>query len=205
MINDLKIGDIVTRVNSQDIKYFSDIADAINGKDKIVIEIIRENNIIEKEFDLIFNQKVGKKIIGIRSINEPEINKYALIESLKKSFIFIPDYYVSTFKYLNKSYENKTLSQELAGPIGIVKMADQLMLDKMKGVLFIFISISLFVGLFNLIPIPLLDGGHIVYFTLRSFFSDHLPDFITKIYLIIGLTIISFLIIFVTFNDIFYK
>ena len=46
-----------------------------------------------------------------------------------------------TVKYLNRSYKNNTLSKELAGPIGIVKMADQLMLDKLKGVLFLFVMI----------------------------------------------------------------
>ena len=38
--------------------------------------------------------------------------------------------------------------------------------DKIKGVLIMFIMISLFVGLFNLLPIPLLDGGHIIYFII---------------------------------------
>ena len=84
-------------------------------------------------------------------------------------------------------------------------MADQLMLDKIKGILFLFIMISLFVAIFNILPIPLLDGGHILYFTIRSFFSDTLPHIITRIYLAIGITIISFLFIVVTLNDIFYK
>ena len=104
-----------------------------------------------------------------------------------------------------KSYADNTLSESVAGPIGMVKIADQLMLDKLRGVLFIFISISLFVGLMNLLPIPLLDGGHIMYFILRSVFSNSLPVFVTKIYLIIGVTIISFLFLIITFNDIFYK
>tara|TARA_Y100000590_G_C15301724_1_gene856596 strand:+ start:245 stop:499 length:255 start_codon:yes stop_codon:yes gene_type:complete len=84
-------------------------------------------------------------------------------------------------------------------------MADQLMLDKIKGILFLFIMISLFVAIFNLLPIPLLDGGHIIYFTLRYMFSDTLPHLVTRIYLVIGITIISFLFIVVTLNDIFYK
>ena len=84
-------------------------------------------------------------------------------------------------------------------------MADQLMLDKIRGVMIIFVMISLFVGIFNLVPIPLLDGGHIVYFALRRIFDDKLPHMVTRIYLAIGITIISFLFIFVTLNDIFYK
>jgi len=84
-------------------------------------------------------------------------------------------------------------------------MADQMMLDKLTGVLLLFVVISLFVGLFNLFPIPLLDGGHIVYFIIRKFFSNSLPEFVTRIYLMVGITIISFLFIIVTLNDIFYK
>ena len=79
------------------------------------------------------------------------------------------------------------------------------MLDQIKGVLFLFIVISLFVGLFNLLPIPLLDGGHIVYFIISKIFSNSLPEFITRIYLAVGITIISLIFILVTYNDIFYK
>ena len=51
-------------------------------------------------------------------------------------------------------------------------MADQMMLDKLRGVIFLFIVISLFVGVFNLLPIPLLDGGHIVYFIISKIFAN---------------------------------
>ena len=71
--------------------------------------------------------------------------------------------------------------------------------------LYAFIVISLFVGLFNLLPIPLLDGGHIMYFIIRRIFSNSLPEFVTRVYLAVGITIISFLFIVVTYNDIFYK
>ena len=202
-VNKIKKGDIVISVNNKNIKYFNDISRAIKDNDKITIDVIRDDNLITKEFDLYFDDEYGKYIIGIMSADIVEIKKYDLWLSLKKSFAFIPNYYVDTFGYLAQSYNNKTLKQNMFGPIGMIKIADQLMLDKIKGILFIFITISLFVGLFNLMPIPLLDGGHIIYFTLRSLFSDKLPTFVTKMYLIIGITIISFLFITITLNDIF--
>ena len=79
-------------------------------------------------------------------------------------------------------------------------MADQMMLDKLTGVLLLFIGISLFVGLFNLFPIPLLDGGHIVYFIISKIFSNSIPEFVTRIYLAVGITIISFLSSFFFYN-----
>ncbi len=149
----------------------------------------------------------GDKILEINniSIEESIIDKYNLIDSIKNSSLFNPTYYVASFSFLQQSYKENTLGDQLAGPIGIVKNADQMMLDQVRGVLFLFIIISLFVGLFNLLPIPLLDGGHIMYFIIRRIFSNSLPEFITRVYLAVGITIISFLFIVVTYNDIFYK
>jgi len=204
-INDIKEGDIIVLVNDYKIKKFDDIARAINKTNFISIDIIRNNKLISKQFELKFNKEIGKFIIGISSTNTPIINRFSFFNSFNQSIIFIPNYYSATFSYLIKSINNNTITKELAGPIGMVKMADQLMLDKIRGVMIIFVMISLFVGIFNLVPIPLLDGGHIIYFTLRRIFDDTLPHIVTRIYLAIGITIISFLFIFVTLNDIFYK
>ena len=143
--------------------------------------------------------------LGISSPKDPIIDKYNFIGSINNSLEFIPTYYVASFSFLQQSYKENTLGDQLAGPIGIVKNADQMMLDQVRGVLFLFIVISLFVGLFNLLPIPLLDGGHIMYFIIRRIFSNSLPEFVTRVYLAVGITIISFLFIVVTYNDIFYK
>ena len=203
--NDLRKGDFIKEINEIKINKFSDIRNAIKDKSFIKIVVFRDNEIITKEFELQFNKDLNQYIIGITSNDKPITNKYSLKNSIVESTFFIPNYYYATYKYLLNAINNNTITNELAGPIGIVKMADQLMLDKVKGVLFLFIMISLFVAIFNLLPIPLLDGGHILYFTLSYFFSDTLPQIITRIYLIIGIAIISFLFIFVTLNDIFYK
>ena len=204
-LNDIRKGDIIKSVNSHIIKNFIDIPKAI-GKDNFVsIQIIRNNNILTKNFELQFNEELNKYIMGISSTKNLIVNQFYFKDSLKNSFLFIPNYYIDTIQFLRNSIIENTLTKELAGPIGMVKMADQLPLDKIKGVLSLFVVISLFVGMFNLVPIPLLDGGHIVYFIVRHIFSDSLPHIVTRIYLTIGLTIISFIFFLVTFNDIFYK
>ena len=151
------------------------------------------------------DDEINSYIIGISSNNDPVIYKFNLSKSINNSFMFIPTYYSASIIFLKKSYQDNTLGEQLAGPVGIVKMADKMMLDKIRGVIFLFIVISLFVGVFNLLPIPLLDGGHIVYFVISKIFANSLPELVTRIYIVTGLTIISFLFIFVTFNDIFYK
>ncbi|MDC0232926.1 site-2 protease family protein [Pelagibacteraceae bacterium] len=203
--NDLRVNDIIISVNDIQIYEFSDIPKALGNGKYISILIQRNNEIIEKNFELNFNKEINRFVIGISSNSEPVVDKFNLYESIQQSLSFIPTYYSASINFLRQSYQDNTLKEQLAGPVGIVKMADQMMLDKLRGVIFLFIVISLFVGVFNLLPIPLLDGGHIVYFIISKIFANSLPELVTKIYITIGLTIISFLFIFVTFNDIFYK
>ena len=203
--NDLRVNDVIISVNNLQIDEFSDIPKALGGDKSISLLVERGGQIIEKNFDLKFNDEINRYVIGISTTNEPIIDKYNLNKSIKNSLIFIPTYYGASINFLKKSYQDNTLGDQLAGPVGIVKMADQMMLDKIRGVIFLFIAISLFVGVFNLLPIPLLDGGHIVYFIISKIFSNSLPELATRIYIATGITIISFLFIFITFNDIFYK
>ena len=203
--NDLRVNDVIISVNNLQIDEFSDIPKALGSDKSISLLVERDGQIIEKNFDLKFNDEINRYVIGISTNDEPIIDKYNLNKSIQNSLIFIPTYYAASINFLKKSYQDNTLGDQLAGPVGIVKMADQMMLDKIRGVIFLFIVISLFVGIFNLLPIPLLDGGHIVYFVISKIFSNSLPELVTRIYIATGITIISFLFIFITFNDIFYK
>ena len=203
--NDLRVNDVIISVNNFQIDEFSDIPKALGSDKSISLLVERGGQIIEKNFDLKFNDEINRYVIGISTNDEPIIDKYNLNKSIQNSLIFIPTYYAASINFLKKSYQDNTLGDQLAGPVGIVKMADQMMLDKIRGVIFLFIVISLFVGVFNLLPIPLLDGGHIVYFVISKIFSNSLPELVTRIYIATGITIISFLFIFITFNDIFYK
>ena len=203
--NDLRVNDVIISVNNLKIDEFSDIPKALGSDKSISLLVERGGQIIEKNFDLKFNDEINRYVIGISTNDEPIIDKYNLNKSIQNSLIFIPTYYAASINFLKKSYQDNTLGDQLAGPVGIVKMADQMMLDKIRGVIFLFIVISLFVGVFNLLPIPLLDGGHIVYFIISKIFSNSLPELATRIYIATGITIISFLFIFITFNDIFYK
>ena len=203
--NDLRVNDVIISVNNVQVDEFSDIPRAL-GNDKFISLLLdRDGQLIEKSFELKFNKEINRYVIGISTNSDPTIDKYNFNKSLQNSLIFIPTYYGASLNFLKKSYNDNTLGDQLAGPVGIVKMADQMMLDKIRGVIFLFIVISLFVGIFNLLPIPLLDGGHIVYFIISKIFSNSLPELVTRIYIATGLTIISFMFIFITFNDIFYK
>ncbi len=204
--NDIRVGDKIIEIDGIQIIEFNDISKLISENTEISIIIDRNEKLINKNIKLKFNEQYNKYFLGIGPSDEFIIlNKYNIYLSIKNSINFIYTIYSQTFIHLSKSFKNNTLQDELAGPIGIVKNADNFMLNNFGGIMFFFIVISLSIGLLNLLPIPLLDGGHILYFIVRRIFSNSLPEFVTKIYFVLGITIISFLFIVVTYNDIFYK
>ena len=206
MENDIKLGDKILEIDGVKIIEFSDISKLISDTTEINILIDREKKIINKNIKLKFNEQYNKYFLGIGPSDEYIIlNKYNIYLSSKNSFSFIYTIYSQTFAHLSKSFKNNTLQDELAGPIGIVKNADNFMLDNFGGILIFFILISLSIGLLNLLPIPLLDGGHILYFIIRRIFSNSLPEIVTRIYLAVGISTLLFLFLVVTYNDIFYK
>ena len=209
MESDIRVGDKIINIDDIEIIEFNDISKIISKKNEINITIDRNETFLNKTIKLKFNEDYNKYFLGIAPVNTTEQNiirnKFNPYLSAKYSFNLIYEIYDFTFSQLSKSFKNNTLQNELAGPIGIIKNAHNLMLDNLGGIFFFFIVISLNIGLINLLPIPLLDGGHIVYFIIRRIFSNSLPEFVTRVYFTVGITIISFLFLVVTFNDIFYK
>jgi len=89
--NDLREGDKILEINNISIEEFSDIPKAIGNNPSINILIERNNQIIEKNFDLKFNSELNRYIIGISSPQNPIIDKYNLIDSIKNSSLFAFD------------------------------------------------------------------------------------------------------------------
>ena len=202
----LKSNDLIIRMNNININNFNEVIKIVQTNKKIKIDFIRNNNLLSTSLETIFNKELNRNTIGIKvSSDNVKFIKYDIFTSFKKSILSISNFYYLNLFHLKKSFNENNLSKDLAGPIGIVKNAHNFKLDTLNGFINIFIAFSLIISLFNLFPIPLLDGGHILYFTISRIFSNTLPELVTRIYLAIGITIISFIFIFVTFNDIFNK
>ena len=75
-INDIRVGDVISNIDSNIISEFSDIPNAIANKKFLNIEIIRDNLIITKNIELTFNSEMNKYILGISSTQNPIIKKF---------------------------------------------------------------------------------------------------------------------------------
>lgn len=197
----LKPKDKIVKINDKDITLWSEMAEVIhNSADKqIKLEIYRDD---KKLVFYVTPQKdpvTGKGIIGITP--SYEIKKVGFIRSVMLGFLQPVNLSLYSLRYLFEKIV-KLQKPEVAGPVGIIQVLTKSVKSGLENFLYTVAVISTMLGLFNLFPIPLLDGGHI-FFSLVEAVTKKLPS--KKVFEIanfVGLSILLFLFMFATYSDI---
>ena len=159
-------------------------------------------NLVESVDNL--GNKVNKRMIGIKLIPyNNEINHIklgpgkALYHSIKEVY-FVTS---SSLKYLASMVVGKGDSSQLGGPIRIAKITGQVAEFGIIPFLNIMAYISISLGLINLFPIPLLDGGHLMFYGFEKILGRPLTQKTQEGFFRIGMFLLLSLMFFATFND----
>ena len=94
--------------------------------------------------------------------------------------------------------------EELGGPIKIAKYSGKTVEMGITAVIWFMAMISINLGVMNLLPVPVLDGGHLFFYIIEAIFKKPLPQKVQKVGFQIGLSLVLTLMIFTTFNDIWH-
>jgi regulator of sigma E protease len=108
-----------------------------------------------------------------------------------------------TFDYIGKLIIGRESADQLSGPIRIAQVSGQVATMGGIGALISLVAVlSVSIGLINLFPIPLLDGGHLLFYAIEAARGRPLSDRAQEIGFRIGLAIVVMLMLFATWNDI---
>ena len=112
-------------------------------------------------------------------------------------------YYVttSTLKYLGSIIAGSGDSSQLGGPIRIAKISGQVAEFGILPFISMMAYISISLGLINLFPIPLLDGGHLMFYAFEKVLGKPLSQKTQEGFFRIGMFLLLTLMFFATFND----
>ena len=209
----LQVNDIITSINKNEIKSVSEVPTQINisTNDNIEIKVLRNKE--ELSFmikpDVIIGKdnlgnKAKKKIIGIKiSPLNNEINKQKLGPSKAVYYAIGETWFVTktSLKYVGSVFQGKGDSSQLGGPIRIAKITGQVSQFGFIAFLSLMAYISISLGLINLFPIPLLDGGHLMFYAFEKILGKPLSQKTQEGFFRIGLFLLFSLMFFTTFND----
>ena len=121
----------------------------------------------------------------------------ALIHSVKEVY-FVS---ISSLKYIGTMIKGTGDSSQLGGPIRIAKITGQVAEIGLLPFISIMAYISISLGLINLFPIPLLDGGHLMFYFFEKVLGGPLKQKTQENLFRIGIFLLFFLMFFATFND----
>jgi regulator of sigma E protease len=207
---DLKTKDIITSINGQPLKYFDEVADRLKplAGETVKVSVLREGKTIERQLVVDENGKFGIQPVGSLSDIEKVgyytiVRKdYGLSESIGVGFTKFTGQITSYGSQLKKIFTPSTGAYK---GVGGFKAIYDIFPDTWSWEFFWQITafLSIMLGVLNLLPIPALDGGHVM-FLLYEMVSGRKPTekFLEKAQMV-GFFILIALVLFANGNDIF--
>jgi regulator of sigma E protease len=206
----LKKSDRILAINGAEINDFNEVRGivATNLEASLTFKIKRGEEILEikvtpkienrKDF---FGDEVKMPTIGIAAsemvhedLNLAQSFIHANVETYKTS--------IAIFKAIGELITGKRSVEELGGPIKIAKYSGKTVDMGIITVLWFMAMISLNLGVMNLLPVPVLDGGHLFFYVIEAILGKPLPPKTQQIAFQFGLALVLTLMIFTTINDV---
>lgn len=207
----LKTGDIITKIDDTEIVKGSDISDYFTKnplQDKeVTVTYQREGTeysaTVLPQMKEAYSLGWGYNSMRTGSEKNP-------IKVLKYSFMEVKFWIQTTVGSLGQMVVGKVSKDDIAGPVGIVDMiGDSYEAGKEVGLLYIFLSmanmcilLSANLGVMNLLPLPALDGGRLVFLLIEAVRGKPIAQEKEGIVHLIGFVALMLLMVFVLFNDI---
>ena len=207
----LKSGDTLLKIDNIEVKGLEQFVElVISRPDKRVdIEIQRNGETYLTEVNLgVKDDDSTKGFIGIgTTIDKEQINKYLAVEkySFPQNFTMAIDQtnemIVLTLNMFGKMITGQISGKNLSGPVGIAKDAGTVAKRGLIATLSFMAIISISLGILNLLPVPVLDGGQIVFVLVEKIIRRPLPEKIQIVFQQIGVGALLFLMVFALYND----
>ncbi len=200
----LRPGDMILAVNGKEITHWLELEALVSrdGKPKR-FTIKRDGKTFDVEITPRPSRDKKRFLIGVSREEERALKKYGVVESIHRGFAASVDMTVKLFSVIKGLIVGRYSLKTLGGPIMIAQVAGRAAHEGLSDILSLVAFLSLQLGIINLFPIPVLDGGHIMFMALEAIKGRPLSERFMGIAQQIGIALIISLMVLVTYNDIF--
>jgi regulator of sigma E protease len=209
-----KTGDLVVAINGRPVESFNEMQRMVSGSagETLAVTIDRDGSRLVlqakpalKEVKDNFGNVQHIGVLGISRSMAPEDLKLhpvappqAVVMAVQETWSVIE----RTLGYIGGVIAGREAANQLGGPIRIAQMSGQVASFGFVPLIQLAAVLSVSIGLLNLFPIPLLDGGHLLFYIIEGVRGRPLSERAQEVGFRIGLAIVLMLMIFATFNDI---
>lgn len=204
-------GDVVVAVEGRPVQRWDELAEVIRahegrpvsitverGGERLSVSVVPET----REVENIFGEKKAAPVIGVAAAGSVVVERVGPLSALGHGVLQTWGVIKLTVLGIIKLIERVVPADTLGGPILIAQIAGQTAQKGLLSVLFFAASLSINLGVINLIPIPVLDGGHLLFFGLEGLMGRPVSLRKREFAQQIGLFVLILLLLFVFYNDI---
>ena len=213
MVGGLEQDDIILEIDGNEVQSIMDVSKYItmSTSDFIDFKVKRsyEELLLQIKPDTVLSEdnlgnKLNKRIVGIKlgaynnEINHVKLGPAKAIYHAASEVYYVS---VSSLKYIGGMIVGKADTSQLGGPIRIAKISGQVATFGVIAFISMMAYISISLGLINLFPIPMLDGGHLMFYAFEKVLGRPLSQKTQEGFFRIGMFLLLSLMFFTTFND----
>ena len=193
-LSGLEVGDTILEINEKKISDFSQLRLMISSNENIKITFSRNDKIIVTNIKTV-DGKIGiKGTIETRKLNILD----SCFTSLQQFYNFIKMTLIGIYEMIT----GQRGAEDLGGPIRIAELSGDFWSKGIQSTLWFMMIISLNLGLINLFPIPMLDGGHLLLNLIEFVKGSPLNKKSLELVHMVGLVLLLSLMVFATYNDV---
>jgi regulator of sigma E protease len=207
----LKAGDIITQLNGKPVLWWEDVLGVVHKttEGSVTLKIKRQEKELMltmtpkvKEFKNVFGQKVTIGLLGITPSDEIKYVRYnpaqALSMAASKTWQLTWMTYLSLWRMATGAM---SLRESVTGPVGIFMVTSKAAYAGLPYLLGIMAILSISLGIFNLLPIPVLDGGHLLFLLIEKIRGRVVSEKVYERVTQVGIAFLVTLMIFVCYSD----
>ena len=209
----LEKGDFILSLNSQRISNFSQIKQKVEASrgEALKIEYWRKGKIYETEltplvvdiptetggFERIYRIGIVSDYLPFQPVKTKQSISWALVSSIESIYLIME----GSVKGLYHILFGNISSCNLSGPISIAETSGQMVKQGSVNYLWFIAVLSTAIGMINLFPIPVLDGGHLMFFTVEAIIGQKPNQKIVNTFMTFGFVLLVGLMLFSLLND----
>ena len=201
-ISGIKEGDLVSKIGNTNISYASDIRNAVSKmpNETILVDVMRDGNLIQFPLKIGSSQNLDGEEVGV--IGVAFGTNRSFFESLSKGTYETYNLSIKTLQFIGKMLTGNMGTENLSGPIGIAQMAGNTAQAGFIPFMYLMALLSISLGVLNLLPIPVLDGGQLTLLGIEAIRGKPLSEKTENVIYTGGALMVGALMIFAIFNDI---
>jgi len=200
----VKTGDRILAINGQPISSWYDVRPLVlaAGGSELQLRIQRGDEQLVLSMTPEKSDSSDDYIVGVSPEQQTALKRYGPIKAIKAGYDQALDLIKLTLIFIQKLFSGQVSAKNIGGPIMIFQVAGQAMQTGFSTVLTFMAFISIQLGILNLLPVPILDGGHLFFYLFEGIFRRPLSMRAREILQQLGLVLIVMLMVFAFYNDI---